>query len=110
MMITLHLTPVLEAHLRERAARCGKPVEDYILFLAEQDTAGLNRNAPEPVLDDAPERSLADRIDSAQPESVPGPSSEDRDNAFREFCRGINIGAALTDGDLRRENFYEDRF
>jgi len=82
MNLTLHLTPELEAKLREQATALGKPVEDFAL------------------------EALKDKLVSP-PDVGELLSKESRLSKFRELVASMPDGNP--DADLSREAAYGDR-
>jgi hypothetical protein len=96
--------------VREKAARRGQAIEEYLLSLAQRDAAAADTIPDQPVEEENDEDTMPWTEVIRRIQTGYQPTPEERDRALQKFCEGLNIGAALTDEDLRRENMYEDRF
>jgi plasmid stability protein len=93
MTLTIHLPDDLDWRLRERAARDGRSVEDYVLELIERDALGPRTS---PVVD--------------APSVQPGRDETLSDEEFELLLDGLASGPELSHlpADFSRADMYAD--
>jgi hypothetical protein len=64
MAVTLNLPPETEKYLREKAARSGQTLEDYLCWLAERDTQSANGSAKTATADQVSPEEFDRRLDA----------------------------------------------
>lgn len=96
MSITLALEPEMEERLREMAARQGKPVETYLLDLAERDARNGTRSNPAAPNGAPPLGSLAEMFAQWREEDATDDPEELRraDEELEELKANLNANRA----------------